>query len=302
MILFSNNASTSLAAACTASDTYVDVLPGTAVLFPVPSTSAEYFMITLVNPSNGNLEICKVTSVFGDRFNVTRAQEGTVAMAFPQNTIVENRLTAGSLQQLLNDISADISTAGRIRIASLAEAILGVVADAAITPLTLKGWADGHLINTSTPLAGGGSIHNNLTLSINAAGAATASTAGAPGSVVYAADNAADTVRNQAATPAHVAAKIGSTAQIKAYGRIAANGSILRASGVASAIWSGFECTITLNTAQPNVNYVVIISPTGGSELAWMYPTNTSTTQFKVRTANTSGSGFAAIFSFVVLY
>lgn len=137
MILFSNNASTSLAAACSESDAYIDVLPGTAVLFPVPATNEDYFLVTAKNPNDGAVEIMKVTSVFGDRFNVVRAQEGTTAMAFPQNTIVENRLTAGSLEQLLNDIDATTDTPGRLRIATLAEALAGVVNNAVITPYTL---------------------------------------------------------------------------------------------------------------------------------------------------------------------
>lgn len=138
MILFTNNASTSLASACAAGSAYINVLPGTAELFPVITTTNDYFLVTLVNPNSGQMEIMKVTSVNGDRFNVLRAQEGTTAMAFPQNTIVENRLTAGSLTQLLNDTAATTTTAGRLRLATSAEALAGTNQTVAISPYTLN--------------------------------------------------------------------------------------------------------------------------------------------------------------------
>jgi len=61
-------------------------------------------------------------------------------------------------------------------------------------------------LTTNAPLTGGGSLDQNRTLGVNAAGAATSSADGTAGVVQLAADNAATTERGKAATPAGVAA------------------------------------------------------------------------------------------------
>jgi hypothetical protein len=95
---------------------------------------------------------------------------------------------------------------GRARVAppAVAEdiALLGNLLDLAgeMTPLN-------RLINTASPLSGGGSLGEDLTLAISAASAATTTADGSAGSAVYAKDSDA-TSRNKAATPAGVAAQI----------------------------------------------------------------------------------------------
>ena len=133
-IKFSNNASTLLLDNILEGTTLLNVLPDTGALFPELHDPADYFKITLVNPGDGSYEIMHVVKVEGDQFTVERAKENTTAKLFPQNSIVENRLTAGSIEHILNDVAASSTTAGRIRVATEAEVQAGLVNDAALVP------------------------------------------------------------------------------------------------------------------------------------------------------------------------
>lgn len=133
-IKFANNASTVLANAIDDKAVTLIVATDAGQLFPVLSLPTDYFKITVVNPGDGTWEIMKVTKVAGDEFTVVRAQEGTKALSFPQNAVVENRLTAASIQAILNDVSASPTEAGRIRVATEAEVEDGIVTDACLTP------------------------------------------------------------------------------------------------------------------------------------------------------------------------
>ena len=135
-IKFSNMASSLLLDNITDTSTTLSVIPDTGALFPILVQTTDYFKITLTNPGDGSYEIMKVTKTQGDQFTVERAQEGTLALAFPQNSIVENRFTAGSIEQILNDVAATTTNEGRIRIATSAEAKAGVLNTVAMTPLT----------------------------------------------------------------------------------------------------------------------------------------------------------------------
>lgn len=103
-VKFANNASTTLASGITDSATSMTVATGTGSLFPSPS-GAEYFMCTIV-ASNGTLEIVKCTARFGDVFTIERAQESTAASAFSTGATVENRMTAGSFDNLTDSAAA----------------------------------------------------------------------------------------------------------------------------------------------------------------------------------------------------
>ena len=99
-ILFSNNASSLLAATITNVDTVIQVKAGLGALFPSPSGS-QYFVIALTNAA-GDIEICHCTSRSTDNLTVTRAQEGTVAQAWTVDLArVELRVTKGQLEAFL---------------------------------------------------------------------------------------------------------------------------------------------------------------------------------------------------------
>jgi hypothetical protein len=100
MFLFANNASTRLVSPIAAVDTVLEVVAGEGERFPEPGYD-EMFAITLKHPETGELEIVYCTErLYGDTFTVLRAQENTVAIAFPENTAVVHNMTAGVLDYL----------------------------------------------------------------------------------------------------------------------------------------------------------------------------------------------------------
>jgi len=91
-IVFTNNASSLLAASIGTGDTSVQVAAGFGALFPNPG-AGEFFQCTLEDNA-GNLEVVQCTSRATDILTVVRAQEGTTAKAFTLNvTRVELRVT-----------------------------------------------------------------------------------------------------------------------------------------------------------------------------------------------------------------
>lgn len=95
-ILFTNNASTTLASSITNVATTLTVASGTGSLFPSP-TSPDYFLVTLQGVSGTPIEIVKCTSRSTDTLTIVRAQEGTTASAFTGGDKVELRVTAGQM-------------------------------------------------------------------------------------------------------------------------------------------------------------------------------------------------------------
>lgn len=99
-IVFSNNASSLLAASIDDNDLVVQVGASEGALFPSPG-AGQYFKLALMNQV-GDLEICHCTSRAGDLLTVVRGQEGTSAQAWTNGvTRVELRITAGTMENLL---------------------------------------------------------------------------------------------------------------------------------------------------------------------------------------------------------
>lgn len=99
-IVFTNNASATLAASISASDLTIQVAFGFGRLFPNPSGN-EYFMASLEDNA-GNIEIVRVTGRAGDNLTVQRAQDGSTARAFTlRTTRVELRLVKAVMEEFL---------------------------------------------------------------------------------------------------------------------------------------------------------------------------------------------------------
>jgi hypothetical protein len=98
--LFTNNASSSLAASASNSTTTLTLATGHGAKFPAP-TNGNYFLLTLVGiDGNGNenaWEIVKVTGRSNDTLTVVRGQESTTAVAWAAGSRIEKRNTAGTL-------------------------------------------------------------------------------------------------------------------------------------------------------------------------------------------------------------
>jgi hypothetical protein len=91
-IRFTNNASAELASGITNSQTTITVEAGKGALFPVVSGAT--YAIATIESDLGVIEIVRITGVAGDVLTVTRAQEGTIGVAFSSGSRIECRLTA----------------------------------------------------------------------------------------------------------------------------------------------------------------------------------------------------------------
>lgn len=108
--LFANNATGFLLSSITNADTTLTLQSGQGASFPLPS-GGNWFLVTLFDGIS-NVEIVKVTARTSDTFTVTRAQEGTAATSFPAGSVVECRVTKGTLEntiQKTGDSATDLT-------------------------------------------------------------------------------------------------------------------------------------------------------------------------------------------------
>lgn len=88
--LYSNNASTTLAAAISSTATTLSVVSGGGALFPNPVSAGDSFQFTLVKNGNTSIyETCTCTARSTDTFTtILRGQEGTTALAWSAGDFV----------------------------------------------------------------------------------------------------------------------------------------------------------------------------------------------------------------------
>lgn len=98
-VILKNNAFSTLATGATASDTGIVVVDGSQ--FPT-ITAGEYFYVTLVSQA-GTTEIIKVTARVGNSMTVVRAQDGSTAATFQAGALVEMRVNAASMTDLVDE-------------------------------------------------------------------------------------------------------------------------------------------------------------------------------------------------------
>jgi hypothetical protein len=104
--LFSNNGVSTLRGAISASSNALLLQVGHGARFPAIVEAGDWFMVTLVNPGDGKLEIVRATARAGDVITVTRAQEGTLALDLPTGATVDHRVTKGTLDNLAQKVDA----------------------------------------------------------------------------------------------------------------------------------------------------------------------------------------------------
>jgi len=101
ILLFANNASSTLASSITNSALTASLSPGGGALFPSPTTG-QYFKLTFTDAATQTLrEIVHVTNVTGDVITMVRGQEGTTALNWSAGDFAVNQLTAGTMQALV---------------------------------------------------------------------------------------------------------------------------------------------------------------------------------------------------------
>lgn len=100
-ILFDNNASGTLSAQAEIIDTTLTLQANEGQLFPPVTTASGDFFIFTLEDTTGAIEICSCTNNVADVLTVARAQENTTAKIFPSGSKVEQRMTAGALDEFL---------------------------------------------------------------------------------------------------------------------------------------------------------------------------------------------------------
>lgn len=105
LILFADNASTTLASGITSADTTIVVAAGTGVEFPVPG--AGQIAYATMEDVSGNIEVVRITSRTTDSFVVVRGQDSTTPKAFASGTVFEMRVTMGILAAFLQKTGGD---------------------------------------------------------------------------------------------------------------------------------------------------------------------------------------------------
>jgi hypothetical protein len=117
MQLFSNNASTTLAAGLSAAATSMSV---TASAGFVAIPAGRFELVTL--EAGAAREIVKVTARSGNTWTIVRGQEGSAALAWASGATVEARLTAGALGGMMQKVEypdlSGLNQAGNARSAS----------------------------------------------------------------------------------------------------------------------------------------------------------------------------------------
>ena len=107
--LFTNNATTKLAAAILAADTSITLTTGEGALFAAP-TGGDYQLATINDGTN--IEIVSITARVGDVLTVTRAQESTSANDFSLGVPLFSGVTAETLTNLAGDVSEVVIGSG----------------------------------------------------------------------------------------------------------------------------------------------------------------------------------------------
>jgi hypothetical protein len=95
ILLFANNAVSTIASPITAASTSVQLQTGDGAKFPNPVVGSEFFKLTFVDAATGfTNEIVNCTARNGDVLTIVRAQEGTLARAWGAGDSAKNMTTA----------------------------------------------------------------------------------------------------------------------------------------------------------------------------------------------------------------
>lgn len=96
LLLFANQAQTTLALPVGATDTTITVAGGTGSYFPAPGANQGIFLTIVSTQSQLINEIVLCTNITGDVLTVLRGQDGTIARAWDRGSYVVNLMTAGT--------------------------------------------------------------------------------------------------------------------------------------------------------------------------------------------------------------
>jgi hypothetical protein len=104
MLLFANNARTTLAGGISAGDLSLTVASGAGSKFPNPG-GGDSFIATLINLTTLVNEIISVTARSGDTMTIVRGQEGTTAVAWNSGDTIAMLPTAGTMEAFIQSLT-----------------------------------------------------------------------------------------------------------------------------------------------------------------------------------------------------
>lgn len=170
LLLFSNNAQTTVAGSLSSSGTTLSVATGTGALFPTISSANQYFVISLFAQANyATTEICWCTAVVGDNLTIVRAKESTTALSWSVGDIVQCGPTAGQMQTIAQPADVQAQTGNYAVDSGTANAMVITLVPAAISlsaligvPIRIKKGSSAN--TTSTTLAVNGLTATAVTL------------------------------------------------------------------------------------------------------------------------------------------
>jgi len=100
-ILFDNNASGTNFVQIEIVDLTITLQTNEGQLFPPVTTGSGDFFLVSLESVTGDIEICSCTNNVSDVLTVTRAQENTTAKLFVTGSKVEQRMTAGAIDEFM---------------------------------------------------------------------------------------------------------------------------------------------------------------------------------------------------------
>lgn len=171
LIVYANNASSTLASGIGSSDTTLSVNIGDGALFP--TISAGQIAVVTLEDASGNIEIVHATARTSDTMTIVRAQEGTDPAAFASGSRVELRVTAGILAALLQKTGSDTLSGTTTFSGVLAMGSAGSIQGGELAGVALRGAAgetDNQILIPSgggAPTAGGSVILTSANLTGN---------------------------------------------------------------------------------------------------------------------------------------
>lgn len=155
---FANRATSLLAGSIALDAVALAVTAATGSRFPA-LTTGDWFPAMITAADNG-YEIVYVTARSGDTFTIERGKEGTTARAFDAGAVVDLRLTAGAIAELVTEIITNGSTVAGQTLNDALDTLNAGKLDAADIDLQAK-WSTGDVKLTMKTVADAGWVMFN---------------------------------------------------------------------------------------------------------------------------------------------
>lgn len=154
-ILFDNNASGTNSIQVEIIDTTIDLQANEGQLFPsVLTISGDFFMLTLEDTA-GEIEICRCTNNESDQLTVSRAEENTTAKQFLVGSKVEQRMTAGAIDEFVLRTGATMTGTLNMNGEEITDPVLLSTGSGEINGFKMRGQDAGSANELVVPSGGG---------------------------------------------------------------------------------------------------------------------------------------------------